>query len=208
MVGRRPALLELDQPVRVGLGGGEPRNVLRPLQGVVAQPAADLDRVVTEIRDRERRTTAVVHRRRQALEDLRLDLLVTGDLRTAIPIASRRHGVLLGSSAINDLIMLSGIGVVYRRRCFGASACATGRRPAMVGLTRENRRKNALVVLSYVVFSVVLFHHLWAAPQTRMLEDNNQDQVFFEWVLTHAARLFTHGDSPDLHRPAQRADWA
>ena len=58
--------------------------------------------------------------------------------------------------------------------------------------------KNALVVVSYVVFSVVLFHHLWAAPQTRMLADNNQDQVFFEWVLTHAARLFTHGDSPIL----------
>ncbi|MEU0562086.1 hypothetical protein [Dactylosporangium sp. NPDC006015] len=56
--------------------------------------------------------------------------------------------------------------------------------------------KNALVVVSYVVFSVVLFHHLWAAPQTRMLADNNQDQVFFEWVLTHAARLFTHGDTP------------
>lgn len=58
--------------------------------------------------------------------------------------------------------------------------------------------KNALVVVSYLVFSVVLFHHLWAAPQTRMLADNNQDQVFFEWVLTHAARLFTHGDSPIL----------
>ncbi|GAB3855460.1 glycosyl transferase [Dactylosporangium cerinum] len=56
--------------------------------------------------------------------------------------------------------------------------------------------KNALVVVSYVVFSVVLFQHLWAAPQTRMLADNNQDQVFFEWVLTHAARFFTHGDSP------------
>ncbi len=34
------------------------------------------------------------------------------------------------------------------------------------------------------------------APRTRMLADNYQDQVFFEWVLTHAARLFTHGDSP------------
>ncbi|MFC4037795.1 hypothetical protein ACFO1B_05105 [Dactylosporangium siamense] len=56
--------------------------------------------------------------------------------------------------------------------------------------------KNALAVVSYVVFSVVLFHHLWAAPQTRMLADNYQDQVFFEWVLTHAARFFTHGDSP------------
>jgi hypothetical protein len=58
--------------------------------------------------------------------------------------------------------------------------------------------KNALVAVSYVIFSVVLFHQLWAAPQTRMLADNNQDQVFFEWVLTHAARLFTHGDSPFL----------
>src|SRR5688500_11367001 len=72
-----------------------------------------------------------------------------------------------------------------------------GRGPTMVSPVNTGG-KNALVVLSYVIFSVVLFQHLWAAPQTRMLADNNQDQVFFEWVLTHAARLFTHGDSPIL----------
>lgn len=54
----------------------------------------------------------------------------------------------------------------------------------------------AAAVLSYIVSAVVVMQHLWADPQGRMLADNYQDQVFFEWVLTHAARLFTHGDNP------------
>jgi hypothetical protein len=53
-----------------------------------------------------------------------------------------------------------------------------------------------VAVLSYAVFAVVLMQHLWRSPQTRMLADNNQDQVFFEYVITHATRLFTHGESP------------
>ncbi|MEV6929762.1 hypothetical protein AB0M46_35455 [Dactylosporangium sp. NPDC051485] len=58
------------------------------------------------------------------------------------------------------------------------------------------RRHLAAALLSYVAFAVVVLQHLWAAPQRRLMADNGQDQVFFEWVLTHAARLFTHGDNP------------
>jgi hypothetical protein len=54
----------------------------------------------------------------------------------------------------------------------------------------------AIALLSYVVCAVVVLQHLWADPEGRMLADNHQDHVFFEWVLTHAARLFTHGDNP------------
>ncbi|WP_238007430.1 hypothetical protein KZZ52_19165 [Dactylosporangium sp. AC04546] len=52
------------------------------------------------------------------------------------------------------------------------------------------------VVASYVLFAVVVLQHLWGNPSTRMLTDNTQDQTFFEWVLTHAARVVTHGESP------------
>ncbi|GAA3452876.1 hypothetical protein GCM10018962_47090 [Dactylosporangium matsuzakiense] len=61
--------------------------------------------------------------------------------------------------------------------------------------TREVRAA-AAALLSYVVCSVLVLQHLWADPQGRMFADNAQDQIFFEWVLTHAARLFTHGDNP------------
>ncbi|MFI5910350.1 DUF6541 family protein [Dactylosporangium sp. NPDC051541] len=61
--------------------------------------------------------------------------------------------------------------------------------------TREVRVA-AVALLSYVVCSVLVLQHLWADPQGRMFADNTQDQIFFEWVLTHAARLFTHGDNP------------
>ncbi|WP_432825144.1 hypothetical protein [Dactylosporangium sp. CA-092794] len=53
-----------------------------------------------------------------------------------------------------------------------------------------------VVLVSYLAGAVTLLQHVWAHPQQRILADNGQDQVFFEWVLTHAARFFTHGDNP------------
>ncbi|WP_433076022.1 hypothetical protein ACQP1P_30620 [Dactylosporangium sp. CA-052675] len=61
--------------------------------------------------------------------------------------------------------------------------------------TREVRAA-AVALLTYVVCAVLVLQHLWADPQGRMFADNTQDQIFFEWVLTHAARFFTHGDNP------------
>jgi hypothetical protein len=57
-------------------------------------------------------------------------------------------------------------------------------------------RTTTVVLLSYVAAAVTVLQHLWADPQGRMFADNGQDHIFFEWVLTHAARLFTHGDNP------------
>jgi hypothetical protein len=57
-------------------------------------------------------------------------------------------------------------------------------------------RTTTVVLLSYVAAAVAVLQHLWADPQGRMFADNGQDHIFFEWVLTHAARLFTHGDNP------------
>jgi hypothetical protein len=52
-----------------------------PLQSVVAKPATDLDRVVPEVRERQLdEPPAVVHGHREALEDLGLDPLVSGDV--------------------------------------------------------------------------------------------------------------------------------
>ena len=53
-----------------------------------------------------------------------------------------------------------------------------------------------LAFVSYGAFAAVLFSGLLRDPSRLMLTDNRQDQVFFEWVLTHAARVVTHGESP------------
>src|SRR4051794_13527414 len=65
-----------------------------------------------------------------------------------------------------------------------------------IGETTRGVRATAVALLSYVACAVLVLQHLWADPQGRMFADNGQDQIFFEWVLTHAARLFTHGDNP------------
>jgi len=48
----------------------------------------------------------------------------------------------------------------------------------------------------YLAAAVVVLLPLWSDPNGKMLADNAQDETFFEWVLTHAARSVTHGDSP------------
>ena len=37
---------------------------------------------------------------------------------------------------------------------------------------------------------------MWVHPTGRELRDNKQDQIFFEWVLSHGARVLSHGDNP------------
>lgn len=48
----------------------------------------------------------------------------------------------------------------------------------------------------YVAAAVALLGPLWRDPANRVLADNYKDQVFFEWVLTHAADALTHFDDP------------
>ena len=48
----------------------------------------------------------------------------------------------------------------------------------------------------YLIAAVALLGSLWVDPAGRMLADNYQDQVFFEWVLTHAANAVAHLDNP------------
>ena len=48
----------------------------------------------------------------------------------------------------------------------------------------------------YLIAAVALMGSLWVDPAGRMLADNYQDQVFFEWVLTHAANAVAHLDNP------------
>ena len=53
-----------------------------------------------------------------------------------------------------------------------------------------------LPYVAYVVGAVVLLGNLWRDPGGRMLLDNYQDQVWFEWLLTNGANALAHGDNP------------
>jgi hypothetical protein len=64
---------------------------------------------------------------------------------------------------------------------------------------READREALFDALPYAVFlaaAIALLSPLWRDPAGRMLLDNYQDQVFFEWMLTHAANAVAHLDSP------------
>ncbi|MEV6925451.1 hypothetical protein AB0M46_13270 [Dactylosporangium sp. NPDC051485] len=58
------------------------------------------------------------------------------------------------------------------------------------------RALDPLVMLGYVLGAVYVLQHLWADPNGRYLALNFQDHFTFEWFLTHATELFTHGRSP------------
>ncbi|GIJ52337.1 glycosyl transferase [Virgisporangium aliadipatigenens] len=50
--------------------------------------------------------------------------------------------------------------------------------------------------LLYFLGAVFLTWKVWRDPAGQVLEDNYQDQVFFEWVLTHGANAVRHLDDP------------
>jgi hypothetical protein len=63
-------------------------------------------------------------------------------------------------------------------------------------VVRARGLKDASAYGIYALLSLGLLVRLWRNPANRVLGDNRRDQWLFEWMLTHAARVFTHGDSP------------
>jgi hypothetical protein len=52
------------------------------------------------------------------------------------------------------------------------------------------------VILIYLAFAVAVMGRLWHAPGEFNPAANSSDPQFFEWVLRHAVRIFTHGENP------------
>ena len=65
-----------------------------------------------------------------------------------------------------------------------------------MGIRRSFRVRRYLPCAVYLAVAVTLLGGLWADPAGRILADNGQDHVFFEWVLTHAANAVAHFDNP------------
>ncbi|WP_433212665.1 hypothetical protein ACQP00_00440 [Dactylosporangium sp. CS-047395] len=55
---------------------------------------------------------------------------------------------------------------------------------------------DTLVMLGYVLGAMYVLGRLWVDPNGRYLTLNFQDSFTFEWFLTHATELFSHGETP------------
>jgi len=52
------------------------------------------------------------------------------------------------------------------------------------------------VALIYLVIGYVVTSQMWKSPTSLTPAANGTDQTFFEWMLQHAVRVFTHGENP------------
>lgn len=53
---------------------------------------------------------------------------------------------------------------------------------------------DALVVAGFLAMAVYVTFRLWRGDG--VLRENRDDPIFFQWMLVHAARIFTHGENP------------
>jgi hypothetical protein len=59
---------------------------------------------------------------------------------------------------------------------------------------RRPRWQDALVAAGFLGLSIFVTWGLWRGDG--VLLENRDDPIFFQWMLEHAARIFTHGDNP------------
>jgi hypothetical protein len=62
--------------------------------------------------------------------------------------------------------------------------------------SRRFRPVDAAVAAGYLGLALLVTWPLWRGQG--VIRDNRDDPIFFQWMLTHAARIFTDGDNPLL----------
>ena len=73
--------------------------------------------------------------------------------------------------------------------------------PAMVDVPTAEKRvrwnlSDLAVAVFYLFVAFLITQHMWASPTGVTPNVNGTDQTFFEWMLEHAVRIFSHGDNP------------
>jgi hypothetical protein len=58
----------------------------------------------------------------------------------------------------------------------------------------RSRWPDALVAAGFLALAIFVTWGLWRGDG--VLQENRDDPIFFQWMLEHAARIFTHGDNP------------
>ncbi len=66
--------------------------------------------------------------------------------------------------------------------------------------TRPSRmrwnRFDAIVAFVFLLGGYLVTAQMWQNPNGHTTAANSTDQTFFEWMLTHGVRVFSHGDNP------------
>jgi hypothetical protein len=58
------------------------------------------------------------------------------------------------------------------------------------------RPVDVVVAAFFLACGYYVMSHLWQSPTSLAPTANPNDPTFFEWMLVHAVRIFTHGDNP------------
>lgn len=85
--------------------------------------------------------------------------------------------------------LASSVATLVRPSSSRHAAAQTGSGPRFPGW-----RVDALVAAGYLALALVVTWPLWHGD--RVLRNNRDDPILFQWVLAHAARIFTHGENP------------
>src|SRR5262245_33116543 len=57
-------------------------------------------------------------------------------------------------------------------------------------------KTDAIVAFVFVLGGYLVTSQMWRDPNGKTTAANGTDQTFFEWMLVHGLRVFTHGDNP------------
>jgi hypothetical protein len=70
--------------------------------------------------------------------------------------------------------------------------------PEVRGPAGRARAVELTIAFWYLLLALWIMRPFWADPAHLYPATNTSDPEFFDWALTHAARIFTHGENPFL----------
>ena len=81
---------------------------------------------------------------------------------------------------------------IVRRHVAADAGTRTGERESRM---RWNR-VDLIVAAIFLLGAYIVTSQMWLSPTSNTAAANGTDQTFFEWVLLHGLRIFTHGENP------------
>lgn len=85
--------------------------------------------------------------------------------------------------------------LVRRRSVRHLTPAPEGGTPAQPRRMRWNRF-DAIVAFVFLLGGYLVTAQMWQNPNGHTTAANSTDQTFFEWMLTHGVRVFSHGENP------------
>jgi hypothetical protein len=83
-----------------------------------------------------------------------------------------------------------------RRRTVRRHVTAGSRPPADGPARLRWNRVDVIVAAVFLLGAYIVTSQMWTSPTSNTAAANGTDQTFFEWMLLHGLRIFTHGENP------------